>query len=364
MNDDRAAVLHVQKSLTEWLEDIRHKDAGLIREQDNAKRERLQILHDRIGLPFDKPTQFAATELHPKSTAFKAYLARHGKELCGLRLIPLRPGLPKLRTRGVSISQAYDWFMEQSIEPADYRADFTPDSAVTYWSTIFVINRYGIYGEIIAGGAYQLTSGMHSDTPPIVFAFKGFKEWELSVPNAKARAHLEELVAYLHVPSLTVQKKLRKQLGASFRQMYLTGYFETADTPLGTWFIDYNQYLGKRYADLRLRVTPLRNAAIVTGQTGCPGIVRGTVRIVLPDAIAAHLEPGTILVCPITTPAYVPLLRNAAAVVTDRGGILSHAAIITRELGIPCIVGSGNATTVLRNGQIVTVDAGAGAVYD
>jgi pyruvate,water dikinase len=59
---------------------------------------------------------------------------------------------------------------------------------------------------------------------------------------------------------------------------------------------------------------------------------------------------------------YVPLMQKAVAIVTDQGGILSHAAIIARELGKPCIVGTGNATKELKNGQLVTVNATNGTV--
>ena len=64
-----------------------------------------------------------------------------------------------------------------------------------------------------------------------------------------------------------------------------------------------------------------------------------------------------------TNPDMVPYMKKASAIVTDEGGITSHAAIVSRELGIPCIVGTGNATSVLRDGQIVTVDAVHGKVY-
>ncbi len=64
----------------------------------------------------------------------------------------------------------------------------------------------------------------------------------------------------------------------------------------------------------------------------------------------------------LTSPDYLPLMQKAAAIVTDEGGILCHAAIVARELGKPCIVSTGNATSKLQNGQIVIVDATAGTV--
>ena len=70
------------------------------------------------------------------------------------------------------------------------------------------------------------------------------------------------------------------------------------------------------------------------------------------------------LVTHMTAPDWVPLMRRAAAVVTDSGGMTCHAAIVSRELGIPCVVGTGDATSRLRDGEVVTVDATHGAVLE
>ena len=74
---------------------------------------------------------------------------------------------------------------------------------------------------------------------------------------------------------------------------------------------------------------------------------------------AGELVDGEVLVTHMTAPDWVPLMRRAAAIVTDSGGMTCHAAIVSRELGIPCVVGTADATTVLRDGELVTVDAGA-----
>ena len=73
---------------------------------------------------------------------------------------------------------------------------------------------------------------------------------------------------------------------------------------------------------------------------------------------------GDVLVAEMTTPDYVPAMKRACAIVTDQGGRTSHAAIVSRELGIPCVVGSNTATTTLKDGQIVTVDGSTGNIYE
>jgi pyruvate, water dikinase len=104
-------------------------------------------------------------------------------------------------------------------------------------------------------------------------------------------------------------------------------------------------------------------AALVRGLGAGPGVASGRVRILGTASDGARLRTGEILVAKMTSPDWVPLMRRASAIVTDAGGMTSHAAIVSRELGIPCIVGTGDATTRLVDGAIVTVDAARGVVF-
>jgi len=105
-------------------------------------------------------------------------------------------------------------------------------------------------------------------------------------------------------------------------------------------------------------------APLVSGLGTAPGITTGRVRI-LHDPSEGHLlEAGEILVAPMTNPDWVPAIRRAGALVTDSGGMTCHAAIVSRELGVPCVVGTRRATSVLHDGMIVTVDAARGTVYE
>ena len=93
-----------------------------------------------------------------------------------------------------------------------------------------------------------------------------------------------------------------------------------------------------------------------------PGFVRGTVKIVLTVEDMAKLNDGDILVSSSTNPDLIVAMKRAGAFITDIGGITSHAAIVSRELKKPCIVGTKNATHVLKDGDTVEVDAKAGVV--
>ena len=102
--------------------------------------------------------------------------------------------------------------------------------------------------------------------------------------------------------------------------------------------------------------------ADLIGRAGSAGSYRGRVRVIFDEAALADLEPGEVLVCPVTTPAWSPVFAVAGALITDHGGMLSHAAIVARENGLPAVVGAPRATTRLRTGMEVTVNGTAGTV--
>ncbi|MBN9682692.1 MULTISPECIES: phosphoenolpyruvate synthase [unclassified Corallococcus] len=104
--------------------------------------------------------------------------------------------------------------------------------------------------------------------------------------------------------------------------------------------------------------------ARVSGLGASPGVVSGRVRVLRDAKEGSRLEAGEILVAPMTSPDWVPTLRRAGAVVTDSGGMTCHAAIVSRELRKPCVVGTRTATKVLRDGEEVTVDGAAGTVRE
>jgi pyruvate, water dikinase len=103
------------------------------------------------------------------------------------------------------------------------------------------------------------------------------------------------------------------------------------------------------------RLTGEHGSSLVTGQAVGEKIGTGRVRIVREAAELQEVKDGEVLVARLTDPDWEPVMRRVAAIVTDQGGRTAHAAIVSREFGIPCIVGSGNATEVLRNGDEVTV---------
>ncbi len=102
---------------------------------------------------------------------------------------------------------------------------------------------------------------------------------------------------------------------------------------------------------------------LVRGLGASPGIGIGRVKIVLKPEDMYKVEEGDVLVTVMTTPDMVPAMKKAAAIVTDEGGLTCHAAIVSRELGVPAVVGTKNATKVLKDGMLVTVDGDKGIIY-
>ena len=101
---------------------------------------------------------------------------------------------------------------------------------------------------------------------------------------------------------------------------------------------------------------------LLRGLAASPGLASGRVRVLQSPHEAAALRAGEVLVAAMTSPDWVPAMRRAAALVTDGGGMTCHAAVVSRELGLPCVVGTRTATTTLHDGDLVTVDGRSGTI--
>ena len=121
-----------------------------------------------------------------------------------------------------------------------------------------------------------------------------------------------------------------------------------------TWPLREEQDL-KKYPTLRV-------GDILEGFGGCPGVAEGTARIVKDPTNPGTLGPGDILVAPLTDPSWTPLFVPAEAVVVDVGGQMSHAVIVSRELGMPCVVAVTDATQIIKDGSQIRVNGASGEV--
>ncbi|MEK6894165.1 MAG: PEP-utilizing enzyme [Nanoarchaeota archaeon] len=351
-----------QISLTEWFANIKHSKTEELRLEDNNKRDRLAVLNLIIGLPFDKPHQFSAIDIYNQTDDFKKFLVEHGEDSCALRLIPFDPSLPKLRMRGQRVKDVVaGWFKEQKIDYSKYKADFVPNPINTKFSSIFIVNRKGIFGEIIRGGHNQLTQGFHDGEKPINFSYD-FNEWKFSLNDELVMKHAKEIINSIKVEDLNKRSYLTDKLGSIFINNYLYGYFESVDSKdFGLWFIDYNVTLADMYKEIMPVIE--RKETLIAGQPASLGKVQGRVKIIMYQNLEnSTINSDEILVCHVTTPDYFNLMQKSLGIITNGGGVLSHAGIVARERGKPCIVGTGNATEVLRDGDLIELDATNGIV--
>jgi phosphohistidine swiveling domain-containing protein len=355
-----------QPSLTEWMQAL-GRDPALalaMRAEDGTKADRLECLYQTIGLPYERPEIFEAREVVHPSALFLEQLQQRSQELCAFRLVPKDPALPKLRERGRTFQELYeDWLPRQSFDPELYHVHVCPHSDTLLWSAIFVVRPEGIIGEITRGLHSQLTQGeTYNQT------YRGsfdFYRWQWSHEDEEAERQLRRMVRMIRVLDHPFRQTLTEQLQSTFVQEYLEGYFEATIWPGDQlFFIDYNRLLPTRIDWTKIApFEPFSDA--IQGIGASPGRAQGRVRLMTPERLVqdpASFRAGDILVCQNTDVRYLPLMVRAAAIVTDLGGMLSHASIISRELRKPSIVGTQTATKVLQEGDLVEVDANKGMI--
>lgn len=107
----------------------------------------------------------------------------------------------------------------------------------------------------------------------------------------------------------------------------------------------------------------MSSKVLIEGIGASPGIASGAVAVIMDRTEFDAMVDDAVLVCPMTTPEWVPVMTRATAIVTDIGGRMSHAAIVCRELGTPAVVGTNGATQELAGVEVVTVDGTKGQVY-
>ncbi len=142
--------------------------------------------------------------------------------------------------------------------------------------------------------------------------------------------------------------------------------FIVQSRPETVWSIKAEEKALEKKAEASLARPVEELKVVVKGiAAGRRGIGAGTAKVVLnPEEAAKIMRKGDILVAEMTNPDYVPFMKLAGAIVTDKGGVTCHAAIVSRELGIPCVVGTENATKLMISGREYTVDARNGVVYE
>jgi pyruvate,water dikinase len=245
---------------------------------------------------------------------------------------------------------------------------FTLEPVTSDRSKIIIEAVYGL-GEAIVGGEVNPDlyiidkEGLRINTKKI-----GKQEWQL-IKNPDGSGEMANIKVPL-LPSSQDQQKISDEdiIHLAKLAKQLEEHYEFPQDI--EWAKEDNQI----FIVQTRPVTTIKEAAeveleteapvLLTGAPASPGIASGPVKIVQAPSEIAKVGTGDILVARMTTPDFVPAMKRAVAIVTDRGGRTAHAAIVSRELGIPCVVGVDQATTTLSDGQVITVDGSKGNIYD
>lgn len=234
---------------------------------------------------------------------------------------------------------------------------FTADPATADSSRIVIEAAFGL-GEVVVGGQVEPdTYTVAKRGPRLLEARVGHKAFKVvrGPEGAERRVELSEEEAgrrvlrdeeILALVSLAMQVEEHYGAPQDIEWAEEGGVF----------------YLVQSRPITTLGAPPERGALLVSGLGASPGVTSGRVRVLRSPDEGQRLVAGEVLVAPMTSPDWVPAIRRAAALVTDSGGMTCHAAIVSREMRIPCVVGARSATRLLRDGELVTVDGARGQV--
>lgn len=353
-------------SMSQWVKAAKLSWADDLIAEDATKRERLELLQGTFGLPVTPSFTFKYEQVVSPDKEYESFLQRVSPDQrYALRLNPTASGMEVVRNRNMPVVSLVDWASGLGIDLRMYEFTFEPH-VVSEKAAILVVSEDAASGEAANGSILDLNSGTNPAVRSYVFKAGQRLEVESGCP-ADLSAFINRVLDSMKVPSQTDRARLSELLDVSFFNDMACGYYEAISDPNGLIsFIDFNRVL-ETPLSLMVRVADQsRNTGqlALNGQCGCPGRASGRARLVLPGSSFSpeDIEPGDVLICRHTEPEHIQLINRASAVVTDLGGVLSHAAIVARELGKPCVVGTRTATTDIHNGDEVEVRASEGLV--
>ncbi len=220
----------------------------------------------------------------------------------------------------------------------------------------------GFEAALVAGGLWmrgrersRTTAAMmihELRLPALELGRRGTGAGNLDSPQQLFMLFRDELDDYLADPAAFTEQ-LRKR-----EQTYLA-LFEVVPPFVVNGTVPPSEQWARRGAQV---CTGAEAGEAITGVSGCTGIARGRARVIVNPDDPSALEPGEILIAPITDPAWTPLFVAASAVVVDVGAPFSHAAIVSRELGIPCVVSATDASKRIGDGALIEVNGDTGTV--
>lgn len=271
------------------------------------------------------------------------------------RVITYRAG------RGFTANPAMAVVVQQMIASDQSGVAFTTDPSTGEREHVVIEAALGL-GEVVVSGKVQPdTYVVDKKTLKVVDAKIGYQAFKIErgpdghdgiveLEPAQAQARVLDDAALRHIAELAIAVEAHHGCPQDVEWAIAAGK---------VWLVQARPITTlNTHAPIETETT----GVLVRGLPAAPGSASGRVRVLRTPVEGNRLMDNEILVAPMTNPDWLPAIRRAAAVVTETGGMTCHAAIVARELGVPCVVGARDATSVLREGQSVTVDGSRGHV--
>lgn len=360
--------------MTEWLEELKRHGAPIaeatlqeLKRADMKKWERLKDLNRLIGLPIQAHYDFSPEEVIVQSPRAQDFFRRFPSPPYSVKVEP-RPVFEATHVRHrkhhATREEVIAFVKQLTPDPSHYTVSIWEGFPIEYSGNLIFASSRGL-GEVKQGTPRDLTQGYITEGELIYEV-----EFDLRDPIAsmgKLPSPLSEILAeslqYVRVPNGVA-------VPYDTAHGYILGYFEFIyHSAKGYRFFDFNTVLMNNWATIapllrnraRMGETTV-NAIILRGRSAYPGIVEGRAIVVRGSEDIHLVQEEDILITPITTTEYVPILSKVKAIACEWGGITSHPAIIARELKIPTIVGVKGLLDRVKTGDRVRIDADRGTV--
>jgi pyruvate,water dikinase len=240
---------------------------------------------------------------------------------------------------------------------------FTANPLTNDREEVSVEAAYGLGQPVVSGELTPDQYIVNKKSEKIVSRFVARQTWQLtlagSTPVAKGHQNLQKLSNKKIIELANIGINIEKHYGnpQDIEWGIESGKIYIVQSRPVTTLVQKNETV--------LNVdSSKKGKVLLDGLAASPGVGAGPVRIIKNAREISKVKEGDVLVAEMTNPDYVPAMKRATAIVTDLGGRTSHAAIVSRELGIPAVVGTSHATKILTNGEIITVDGTEGKVYE
>lgn len=338
-------------SLQQWNKIIKNKLNTSLKIELSKDRELIYAKLNGLGLPHERCLAFPIGSF-PTKDRFKSAINRIGKPYWISAVPnPQAPQLNRLSKLGIYTVNSGWNFVTSLQDKKNYKIIVSqyPDGA-DFKGTILISPKGRGIAEFITGDRHYIMTRGFTLTDPMLFDSKSIKHYSATV-DKKYQTKLHNLIQ-------GINGHLELQYGTIEGKKQIT-------------FFDYNE--GAAYTEIDKIWHGLvrfftskkpKSTNILYGLPASPGVTHGKCRIIHHKSLGLinSIKKGDIIVSDTTTPDMTPIMGKAAAIITDLGGVTSHAAIVCRELDIPAIVGVGNATERLKTGDQVEVDANKGII--